>query len=483
MTSGSLNENFNNYMKNIIDTLILLITVSLPSLAQGPTEADVSTNAKGLIKPNGIDGKQNSVGAQKNKEVNYGQNPDECKNNLTIMQTYYKQKAYEDAARSFRQCLLRCPESSKNIYIIGEKIIKNYIKLNKENKDLKNKYIDSLLMIYDLRMKNFPGDQKSQMKILESKGKALAQYRIKESMEEAYQLLDSAVNFTFPKTKIRTAKLYMYVTKNMAKNNKLTCSEVLENYLKIERIPLNNSKKNSYKALKKKSLEYASKCVNCDSLESFYVTNFDIRQNDTNFLDAGIRLLYDEKKCTSSKILVKMMEKRFKTSPDAQTAIILANYFGYKEQNVKALNYFDKALLMQNDSTKLTKYLIKKAKFQNKTGNYSGARSTAKQALDIDPKKAEACIVIGNAISYGASNCKALKFGGPEVFWVAVDYYNKAASIAEDPEIKAKALKKAAKNSSYFPREQDIFLKTLNVGDSYKVGCWVNASTTIRAKK
>jgi tetratricopeptide (TPR) repeat protein len=218
-------------------------------------------------------------------------------------------------------------------------------------------------------------------------------------------------------------------------------------------------------------------------LESFYVTNFDIRQNDTNFLDAGIRLLYDEKKCTSSKILVKMMEKRFKTSPDAQTAIILANYFGYKEQNVKALNYFDKALLMQNDSAKLTKYLIKKAKFQNKTGNYSGARTTASKALEIDPKRAEACIVIGNAISYGAGNCKTLKFGGPEVFWVAVDYYNKAASIAQDPEIKAKALNKAAKNSSYFPREQDIFLKTLNVGDSYKVGCWVNTSTTIRAKK
>ncbi len=440
-------------MKNIINAVILLITVSLSTIAQ------------------------------ENKEVNYGENPDQCKNNLTIMQTYYKQKAYEDAARSYNKCLVGCPASSKNIYIVGERIMKHYIKKNKENKELKSKYIDSLLTIYDLRMRYFPGDEKSQMKILEAKGKALAQYRINDSMEEAYQLLDSAVNFTFPKTKTRTAKLFMYVTKNMAINNKLTCSEVIENYLKIENIQINNSKKKSYENLKKKSLEYASKCLNCDSLDSFYVTNFDIRQNDTNWLDAGIRLLYDKKKCTSSKILVKMMEKRFETSPAAKTAIVLANYFGSKEQNDKALNYFDKALLMQKDSSKLTKYLIKKAKFQNKIGNYSGARSTANQALDLDPKKAEACIVIGNAISYGASNCNELKFGGPEVFWVAVDYYNKAASIAEDPELKAKALKKAAKNSSYFPREQDIFLKTLNVGDSYKVGCWVNASTTIRAKK
>jgi tetratricopeptide (TPR) repeat protein len=452
MINGSLNENFNNYMKNIISTLILLIIVSISSIAQ------------------------------ENKSVNYGENPDECKKNLTIMQTYYKQKAYVDAARTYRKCLLGCPESSKNIYIIGEKIIKNYIKLNKDNKELKSKYVDSLLMIYDLRMKYFPGDKKSQMKILESKGKALAQYRINSSMEEAYLLLDSAVNYTFPQTKSSTAIRFMYVNKIMNKKGKLQCTDVIKNYLTVENIVKYNSENKNYVKVKQKNLKYADACLECELLDSLYSANFEANQNDSNWLDSGIDLLY-EKKCNSSEVLVSMMEKRFESSPAAKTAIVLAAYFGNKERNEKALNYFDKAISMQKDSIKLTKYLVKKSRFQNKTGNYSGARSTANKALIIDPKKAEAYIVIGNALSYGASNCKTLKFGGPEVFWVAVDYYNKAASIAEDPEIKAKALKKAAKNSSYFPREQDIFLKTLNVGDSYKVGCWVNTSTTIRAKK
>ncbi len=439
-------------MKTIINTTLLFMTLCFSSIAQ---EA---------------------------KEVNYGENPEECKKNLTIMQTYYKQKAYEDAIRSYRKCLNGCPESSKNIYIVGERIMKYYIKKNKENKELKSKYVDSLLMVYDQRMKYFPGDEKSQMKILESKGKALAQYRINESMEEAYTLLDSAVNYTFPKTKASTATRFMYVSKIMNKKGKLSCESVIENYLTIENIVKEYPEKKSYIKLKQKSLDYADACLGCDLLDSLYTVNFEQNQNDTNWLDAGISLLY-EKKCTSSEILVKMMEKRFESSPAAKTAIVLALYFGNKEENDKALGYFDKAIVMQKDSVKLTKYLIKKAKFQNKIGNYSGARSTANKALTIDPKKAEACIVIGNAISYGASNCKKLKFGGPEVFWVAVDYYNKAASIAEDPEIKAKALKKAATNSNYFPREKDIFMKTLNVGDSYQVGCWVNASTTIRAKK
>jgi tetratricopeptide (TPR) repeat protein len=356
MTSGSLNENFNNYMKNIKNTVILLFMISFSSLAQ------------------------------ESKEVNFGVNPDECKKNLTIMQTYYKQKAYEDAARSYRKCLVECPEASKNTYIIGEKITKNFIKLNKNNKELKSKYVDSLLMVYDLRMKYFPGDKKSQMKILESKGKALAQYRINNSMEEAYLLLDSAVNYTFPKTKSSTAIRFMYVSKIMNKKGKLSCSDVIKNYLTVENIVKDHSDNKNYVRVKQKSLKYADACLDCELLDSLYSMNFEANQNDSNWLDAGIDLLY-EKKCNSSEVLVSMMEKRFESSPAAKTAIVLAAYFGNKERNDKALNYFNKAISMQKDSIKLTKYLVKKAKFQNKTGNYSGARSTANKALIIDPKK------------------------------------------------------------------------------------------------
>lgn len=178
-----------------------------------------------------------------------------------------------------------------------------------------------------------------------------------------------------------------------------------------------------------------------------------------------------------------MMEKRFESSPAAKTAIVLAQYFNSKQENDKASSYFDKAIELEKDNEKIVSYLIKKAKFQNRIGSYSGARATANKALAIDSKVAEAYIIIGDAISYGAGSCKDLKFKGAEVFWVAVDFYNKAAAVAEDAELKAKAVSKAAQSSKYFPLEKDIFLNTLNEGDSYEVGCWVNTTTTVRAKK
>lgn len=427
-----------------------------------------------------------SIYAQDQKTENYGENPDECKKNLSIMLTYYKQKAYEDAARSFRKCLSGCPESSKNVYIVGEKIMKHYIKKNKKNKELRALYVDSLIMLYDMRRERFAADEKSRMKILENKGKTLAQYKINDSYQEAYALLDSAVRYNGAKTKASTATRYMYATKIMNKKGKLNCSDVVKNYLKVLDIINANiddpKKASAYTSLKSKSIDYADACLECDLLDSIYSADYEKQQNDTNWLDGGIELLSD-KKCSSSEVLVKMMEKRFESAPAAKTAIVLAGYYEGKTENQKASEYYNTAISLQKDSVKLEKYLLKKGRFQNRIGDYVGARSTANKVLAMNPSNAKALIIVGDAIGYGAGSCKDLKFGGAEVFWVAVNYYSRAANLATDPEVKAKAQRKIAKNSAYFPAKNAIFLKSLNIGDPYEVGCWVNASTTIREKK
>jgi tetratricopeptide (TPR) repeat protein len=417
-------------------------------------------------------------------DVNYGENPDECKKNLTIMLTYYKQKSYRDAARTWRWCFKNCPESSKNIYIVGEKIMKNFMSESKEDKALRSTYIDTLLMMYDKRLKHFSNDDKGKIKILESKGKALAQFRINESYEEAFNLLETVVTSQFPKVKSTTAKSYMYSVKIMHKKGKLSCYDVIQAYLKtMEIVDANiDAKPKKYQILKEKSIKYADACLDCDLLDSLYSTNFESSKNDTLWLDGGIELL-KEKKCYKKEILVKMLEKRFESAPSSKTAITLAKYFSNKQNKTKALSFFDKAITLEKDSSELEKHLIKKAKFQNNTSNYSGARTTANKIIKLNPQAAKAYLIIGNSIIYGSPNCKSLTFGGAEVFWVAVDYFNKAARLAKEPKTKAKALEKADKYSAYFPAKNAIFLKSLNPGDSYKVECWINASTTIREKK
>lgn len=422
--------------------------------------------------------------AGQDDQVNYGNDPDQCKERLTIMFTHYKQKSYDNAAASWRWCFNNCPEASKNIYIVGEKILKNKIKANKENKELKAAYVDTLLNLYDLRIKNFPGKGKSVFKLYGKKGKTLATYKVKTHYKEAFQLLDTTIQNSGTDVSVGVGQAYIYIVKKMIKKGEMDCTNMLDAYLKVLNIVNANIEKKpkSYGKLKKKALSSADKCLTCDILDSVYNADFEKQQLDTNWLDGGIQLL-KEKNCTKSTILVKMMEKRFETAPSSKTAIQLAQYFRGKKENAKAAKFFNSAIEMEKDSSKLVKHYLKKARFLNATNQSSAGISTARKALALEPNNAKAYIVMGDAVVYGYSSCKELKFGGSEVYWVAVDFYNKAASLAKEDEVKSKAIKNAAKYAAYFPIESKIFMESLNDGDSYTVGCWINATTTIRHKK
>lgn len=425
------------------------------------------------------------VGNSQVNRVNYGESPDDCKKQLTIMVTYHKQKDYEGASKSWRWCFNNCPKGSKNIYIVGEKIFSNKIKKHKGNKELREKYIDTLLLIYDYRMKFFPGNTPtSKYKTLGKKGKTLATYRVNTSYEEAYNALDTTLLKLGNNVSAGTARAYIFTVRKMIQNGKMNCSDMIVAYTKVLNI-VNaniNKKPKSFTKLKENAIKTADKCLDCDLLDSVYAADFEKNKNDTTWLDGGVELLI-EKKCKKSLVLVKMMEKRYETAPSAKTAIKLAQYFGSKGENSKAAKFFKEGIELEKDSSKLASYYLKNAQFLNSSGNPMMGMNTARKALALEPKNAKAYLIMGDAIIYGATSCKDLQFGGAEVYWVAVDYYNKASSLATEESIKNKANKNASKYAAYFPMKNLTFMQKINEGDNYKVGCWINTNTTVRNKK
>ncbi len=89
-----------------------------------------------------------------------------------------------------------------------------------------------------------------------------------------------------------------------------------------------------------------------------------------------------------------------------------------------------------------------------------------------------AYVYASNSKSYGED-----EFEHSSVFWVAVDYYNKAKKA--DPTVEADANEKINIYSQYFPTKEDIFMNKnkLTEGQTYHVGGWIDENTTIRAKK
>ncbi len=89
-----------------------------------------------------------------------------------------------------------CPRASENIYVDGVKILKYRIK-ETDDSDAKNKLIDTLMMVYDQRIKYFPLHYKTKKPqegaILGRKGVSLYKFRPQE-YKQVNEILRRAID-------------------------------------------------------------------------------------------------------------------------------------------------------------------------------------------------------------------------------------------------------------------------------------------------
>lgn len=99
-----------------------------------------------------------SVKAQDGK---YGKNKEdsmECVKNLSLYREFLKQKNYKDAYSPWQWTFCNCPKASQNIMINGPQLIQEEMK-NTRDEVRKKMLIDSLYIVYDVRMELYPNDK------------------------------------------------------------------------------------------------------------------------------------------------------------------------------------------------------------------------------------------------------------------------------------------------------------------------------------
>lgn len=107
------------------------------------------------------------------------------------------------------------------------------------------------------------------------------------------------------------------------------------------------------------------------------------------------------------------------------------------------------------------------------------SRQYARKAAEVKPNWGEPHLLIGKLYASSGPLCgPGTGWDSQIVVWPAIDEWQKARRI--DPEVAAEASALINKYSQYMPKRADIFQRTLNVGDSFKVPCWIQQQTTIR---
>jgi tetratricopeptide (TPR) repeat protein len=132
----------------------------------------------------------------------------------------------------------------------------------------------------------------------------------------------------------------------------------------------------------------------------------------------------------------------------------------------------------ETDKELLAKYYYEYALFiYAKENALQEARSYARKALDIKSDYCEALMLIGDIYVAASRSFGEDDFQKSSVFWLAVDYYERARS---NPDCAVDASKKARDFHKYFPNKEEAFFRGLQEGQTYKVEGWINENTKVR---
>jgi tetratricopeptide (TPR) repeat protein len=403
----------------------------------------------------------------------------ECATNLSLYGDNYNQRNFKAAKPYWQKVLQICPAARQNAYIHGVRMMKTWIE-EERNPNRKNQLIDSLMMIYDLRIEHF--DRRGIL--LGSKGMDLYTYDA-DRYEEAYALLKESIDIEKDASESPVIFTFMLVTKTMYDNNKVSAETVIETYAQLaDYIDAQiNARPDDTRLVQIKenvdAIFTSANVADCDNLAQLFGQKIKNNPTDLDLIKKTHTLLTGNR-CQSTDFYRETTIRLFELEPTAPMAYELARTFVGLKNFAKVDEYYKRAIDLEQESVRKSGYLVEYASLIfNEFKNPQQARSIALQALAVNPNMGHAFMLIGN-IYASEKNCFTDEFQKKTVFWAAVDKFIRAKQV--DPNLASECDKLIELYTQYFPAQNDIFFQDLQQGQRYNVGCWINENTTVRSR-
>ncbi len=423
--------------------------------------------------------------AQTDCSKKWGVDSVETIKNISLYREFFKQKNFVSAIEPWRYVFIQAPCSREQTHIDGIAMFKDALKAQKDSA-LRTPLVDTLMMIYDARAKFFP---KSSSNTLGRKAVDMLDYipgqnrRIREAFEAAVAVGGNA-------TEPFILGYYFKVGIKDFKAGVIDQAAIFGLYnqlagiadANLARTDLDSTKRQRFfenKAALDADLSI-SVIENCEQILSAFESKF----NDGT-IDKALRdLVYTQlriKNCKETAFYEKVAISKQSDDPSPVLGIELARRFHKSSRNKEAEQYYQNALSLVTDDSIKAQYTYDYAALFSEDKQFSKARDLALQAHSLRPSWGKPLMFIGNLYASSYIECGGGGIGAQAVYWAAVDKY-RAASKA-NPALLEDCNALINKFSGYFPTKQTLFFNkpAFNVGDSYRVGCWLNESTTVRS--
>ncbi|MDA0177564.1 tetratricopeptide repeat protein [Mesoflavibacter profundi] len=422
--------------------------------------------------------------------LGFAQNEQECGTKLSLMAEAAKAGSFDSAYEPYKWLRENCPKYNLAIYQYGEKILENFI----ETKADKKTYIIELTELWNDRAQYFPSKTKVGDVMVDA---CLLKYDNKDVLglnsQQLYDCFDNA--YKTDKENFKSTKgLYVYfkLMVDLYDAGQKTDQELFDKYddvvEKIEdEVEYNSIQLNKYlakeeagKALSARDAKYKKyhgqmidafdkvtagvdkelgDRANCSNLIPLYTKNFEANKDNSVWLQRALNKMF-QKECTDDPLFIKIVDRKYELSPDADTAYYL--YLKTGEQK-----YLDQAISLQTDPFKKSKLVYKIALGLKKKGSFGQARQYFTEALKLNPSNKNPHMHIAEMYAKSANNCGTDSFNKRAVFWLAAQEANKAGNSSA-----------ASRYNALAPTKSEIFNKDM-AGKTINIGCWIGRSVSV----
>jgi len=389
----------------------------------------------------------------------------------------FKQGNYRKAADYLSWLLVNAPNLNKSIYINGVKI---YDGLASEEADPAKKivYQDSTLLLYDLRIKYF-GEEAN---VLDRKAFNAYQYYSNDPKryKELFILFKSAFELNGKEILDNNLLYYMdVVRKYKLSGNPITDDEILAIYDEIIGI-------STYKIdVVKKNVETLKIVVDQVNTMLPQIIDVDCAFIENNMgpklkaepenlkLAKNIMRLALAGKCTDGEVFLEASIVVQKFEPEYALAKLIGQTYAGRKNFDLAMKYLTQSVELTDDNTKKGDSYYSLSVIQANLDKKVSARDYARKAVAADPTRKDAYKIIGNLYFNSFDDCKRGEnpVHDKAIFIAAYEMFQAAGD--------SEGMKRA---QAQFPTMEEIFTWNMQVGEQYRVECWVNETISIQKR-
>ena len=417
----------------------------------------------------------------------YGADSANCIKYLSFYKDYFKQKSYNEALPNWREAFKRCPPTANQTMLVdGTTLMRKLISQNSKNPVYREKLVDSLMMIHDIRIANYP---KYAVTARNNKGLDLANY-VQNDPERLYKEYGEIIAGNKTKTKPTILLFYFDSAVELYKNGSLDEEEIIGVYegsmeLLSKMDPKDAADKEMVDDMKVKIEElFASNNIaDCDKLIELYTPKFEADPQNIELAEKIVRFMSAADGCTDNALFISAATSIHKSNPTHASAYTLYKLNASTGKSAEAVKYLQEAIDREDsDAAQDAEYYYELAVYNFKCGNNLAAEQAAKKVIPLATTseiKGKTYMLIGTI--WGGVRCDGNDIAKRAPYWVAVDYFERAK--AADPELAAEANKRINEYKKYYPLTADAFMFGVNDGETYQVSCGgFKANTTVRTQ-